>query len=174
MAVIFPKPLKKGDKIAVVSPAGSVEEGQILSTLELIKSKGYEPVLSPHCLGRFSFGYNYSGTEKQRIADLNWALNSDEVSAIWATRGGYGCQHLLGHLKLNHFKENPKWYIGYSDNTVIQSFLLKKGFASIHGQTLKTSSFGVSTESYEEIFNIFSGKSLNIRSLYIHRITTEV
>ena len=158
MAVIFPKTLKKGDKIAVVSPAGSVEEGQILSTLELIKSKGYEPVLSPHCLGRFSFGYSYSGTEKQRIADLNWALNSDEVSAIWATRGGYGCQHLLGHLKLNYFKENPKWYIGYSDNTVIQSFLLKKGFASIHGQTLKTSSFGVSTESYEEIFNIFSGK----------------
>ena len=49
MAVIFPKTLKKGDKIAVVSPAGSVEEGQILSTLELIKSKGYEPVLSPHC-----------------------------------------------------------------------------------------------------------------------------
>ncbi|MBB1574645.1 MAG: LD-carboxypeptidase, partial [Flavobacteriaceae bacterium] len=47
---------------------------------------------------------------------------------------------------------------GYSDNTVIQSFLLKKGFASIHGQTLKTSSFGVSAESYEEIFNIFSGK----------------
>ena len=64
----------------------------------------------------------------------------------------------MGHLKLNHFKENPKWYIGYSDNTVIQSFLLKKGFASIHGQTLKTSSFGVSAESYEEIFNIFSGK----------------
>ena len=150
MAVIFPKTLKKGDKIAVVSPAGSVEEGQILSTLELIKSKGYDPVLSPHCLGRFSFGYSYSGTEKQRIADLNWALNSDEVSAIWATRGGYGCQHLLGHLKLNNFKENPKWYIGYSDNTVIQSFLLKKGFASIHGQTLKTSSFGVSTESYAE------------------------
>ena len=107
MAVIFPKTLKKGDKIAVVSPAGSVEEGQILSTLELIKSKGYEPVLSSHCLGRFSFGYSYSGTEKQRISDLNWALNSDEVSAIWATRGGYGCQHLLGHLKLNHFKENP-------------------------------------------------------------------
>ena len=95
MAVIFPKTLKKGDKIAVVSPAGSVEEGQILSTLELIKSKGYETVLSPHCLGRFSFGYSYSGTEKQRIADLNWALNSYEVSAIWATRGGYGCQHLL-------------------------------------------------------------------------------
>ena len=31
MAVIFPKTLKKGDKIAVVSPAGSVEEGQIFA-----------------------------------------------------------------------------------------------------------------------------------------------
>lgn len=155
---IFPDYLKKGDKIAIVSPAGAVEETQISSTLQLIKSKGYEVVLSPHCLGRFEQGYPYSGTEKERISDLNWALNNDEVSAIWATRGGYGCQHLLKHLKLNKFKKFPKWYIGYSDNTVIQSFLLKNGFASIHGQTLKTASFGVSEESYKKIFDILEGK----------------
>ena len=35
MAVIFPKTLKKGDKIAVVSPAGSVEEGQIFLWVQL-------------------------------------------------------------------------------------------------------------------------------------------
>ena len=154
---VFPKPLQKGDKIAVVSPAGAVDFPQISTTIDLIKSKGYEVELSPNSLGFYDMGYAYSGTEEERLSDLNWALNNDEISAIWATRGGYGCQHLLNSLELSQFKEKPKWYIGYSDNTVIQSFLLNHNFASIHGQTLKTASFGVSPESFENIFQILKG-----------------
>ncbi|WP_312824149.1 LD-carboxypeptidase [Epilithonimonas sp.] len=161
--IIFPKPLKKGDKIAIISPAGSVEIPQLEKTLELIKSKGYEPILGENLYTKYQNGYSYAGTEKQRINDINWALNDKEISAVWASRGGYGCQHLLQDLKLTEFKENPKWYIGYSDNTVIQSYLLKKGFASIHGQTIKTSSFGVTEESYELIFDILKGKKLNYK-----------
>lgn len=157
--IIFPKALKKGAKIAVISPAGAVEASQLEKGIELIKSKGFEPVLGEHLYTKFSNGYNYAGTEKERIKDINWALNDKEISAVWASRGGYGCQHLIQHLKLKNFTENPKWYIGYSDNTVIQSYLLKKGFASIHGQTIKTSSFGVTNESYDLIFDILKGRT---------------
>lgn len=155
---IFPKPLKKGNKIAVISPAGSVEPTQLEKGIEMIKSKGYEPVLGENLYAKFSNGYNYAGTEVQRLKDINWALNDPEISAIWASRGGYGCQHLIEGLNLKEFIKNPKWYIGYSDNTVIQSYLLKKGFASIHGQTIKTSSFGVTEESYDLLFDILKGK----------------
>jgi len=155
---IFPKSLKKGDKIAIISPAGSVEPTQLEKGIEMIKSKGFEPVLGENLYTKFSKGYNYAGTEEQRLKDMNWALNESEISAVWASRGGYGCQHLIHGLNLKEFTKNPKWYIGYSDNTVIQSFLLKKGFASIHGQTIKTSSFGVTEESYDLIFDILKGK----------------
>lgn len=155
---IFPKSLKKGDKIAIISPAGSVESTQLEKGIEMIKSKGFEPVLGENLYTKFSNGYNYAGTEEQRLKEMNWALNDSEISAVWASRGGYGCQHLIHGLNLKEFTKNPKWYIGYSDNTVIQSFLLKKGFASIHGQTIKTSSFGVTEESYDLIFDILKGK----------------
>ena len=155
---IFPKSLKKGDKIAIISPAGSVEPTQLEKGIEMIKSKGFEPVLGENLYTKFSNGYNYAGTEEQRLKDMNWALNDSEISAVWASRGGYGCQHLIHGLNLKEFTKNPKWYIGYSDNTVIQSFLLKKGFASIHGQTIKTSSFGVTEESYDLIFDVLKGK----------------
>ena len=158
MEKIFPKALKKGDKIAIISPAGCVEPSQLEKGIEMIKSKGYEPVLGENLYTKFSNGYNYAGTEEERLKDMNWALNDNEISAVWASRGGYGCQHLLEGLNLKDFTKNPKWYIGYSDNTVIQSFLLKKGFASIHGQTIKTSSFGVTEESYDLIFDILRGK----------------
>lgn len=156
---IFPEPLKKGAKIAIISPAGAVDPSQLEKGIEMIKNKGFEPVLGEHLYSRFSNGYTYAGTEKERIKDINWALNDKEISAIWASRGGYGCQHLIQHLKLKNFEENPKWYIGYSDNTVIQSYLLKKGFVSIHGQTIKTSSFGVTDESYDLIFDTLRGKT---------------
>ncbi|WP_210148460.1 S66 peptidase family protein [Chryseobacterium scophthalmum] len=155
---IFPKSLKKGDKIAIISPAGSVEPTQLEKGIEMIKSKGFEPVLGENLYTKFSNGYNYAGTEEQRLKDMNWALNDSEISAVWASRGGYGCQHLIHGLNLKEFTKNPKWYIGYSDNTVIQSFLLKKGFVSIHGQTIKTSSFGVTEESYDLIFDVLKGK----------------
>lgn len=156
---IFPKSLKKGDKIAIISPAGSVEPTQLEKGIEMIKSKGFEPILGENLYTKFSNGYNYAGTEKQRLKDINWALNDSEISAVWASRGGYGCQHLLKGLNLKEFTKNPKWYIGYSDNTVIQSYLFKKGFASIHGQTIKTSSFGVTEESYDLLFDILKGKN---------------
>ena len=155
---IFPASLKKGDKIAVISPAGSVEESQLQNGLNLIRTTGYEPVLGKNLYTKFSKGYNYAGTEKERISDMNWALNDPEISAVWASRGGYGCQHLMGHLKLSEFRKNPKWYIGYSDNTVIQSYLLKNNFASIHAQTIKTSGFGVTPEGYDLTFDILKGK----------------
>lgn len=155
---MFPGSLKKGDKIAVISPAGAVDASQLEKGIEMIKSRGFEPVLGEHLYSKFSNGYNYAGTEKERIKDINWALNDRDIKAVWASRGGYGCQHLIQHLKLRKFMENPKWYIGYSDNTVIQSYLMKKGFASIHGQTIKTSGFGVTDESYDLIFDILKGK----------------
>ncbi|MDR3024091.1 LD-carboxypeptidase [Chryseobacterium sp.] len=170
--IIFPKSLKKGDKIAVISPAGAVDASQMEKGIEMIKSRGFEPVLGEHLYTRFSNGYNYAGTEQERIKDINWALNDTEIRAVWASRGGYGCQHLIQHLKMKGFTENPKWYIGYSDNTVIQSYLLNKGFASIHGQTIKTSSFGVTDESYDLIFDILKGKTPKY-SLESHQFNKE-
>lgn len=157
-SIIFPKSLIKGDQIAIISPAGSVNESQLENGLKIIESKGYEPVLGKHLYNNYWNGYSYAGTEKERISDMNWAFNDEGISAIWTSRGGYGCQHLLRNLKLSKFRKNPKWYIGYSDNTVIQSYLMKNNFASIHGQTVKTSSFGVSEESYDLTFDILQGK----------------
>lgn len=155
---ILPEPLKKGASIAVISPAGFVERSAVQETLQKIEKRGFSPILGRHAFKKYDEGYNYAGTESERLSDLNWALNDSEIDAVWATRGGYGCMHLLPHLDLENFKNKPKWYVGYSDNTALQSFLLKNGYASVAGQTLKTSSFGVSDKSYSQIFDIFKGK----------------
>lgn len=161
--ITLPENLKKGDKIAVISPAGSVEPTQLEKGLKMLEERGYKPVLGKHVYTVNNEGYNYAGTEKQRQADLQWALDHNEIKAIWVSRGGYGCQHLLEGLSLKAYKKNPKWFIGYSDNTVIQSYLMQKGFASLHAQSIKTSGFGVSEESYALVFDVLSGKALDYK-----------
>ncbi len=156
--ILFPPSLKPGDRIAVISPAGTVNEEQLRKGLAIIEANGYEAVLGKHLYTDYHHGYNYAGTEQQRAADMNWALNSEEISTVWTSRGGYGCQHLVQHIDLTKFLKKPKWYVGYSDNTVIQSFLLKHGIASLHAQTIKTSGFGVSESGYSLTFDILKGK----------------
>lgn len=165
----YPEPIQKGDAIAIISPAGAVTADQLQPTLDLITQRGYRPVLGENALGQHDFGYRYAGTVAQRTADLDWAICDPAVKAIWATRGGYGCQHLLEEIEIKKMRRNPKWYIGYSDNTALQSFFLRHKIAGIHGQTIKTGSQGVSEQSYSGIFDILEGKfptyELNSHSL---------
>ncbi len=155
--ILFPQKIKNGATIAVITPAGAIEQGQLDKTLEIINNKGYKSVLGPNVYLKYSNGYNYGGTPEERLQDLQWALDGD-FDAIWTTRGGYGCAQLVQHINLKKFSKKPKYLIGYSDVTVLQSFLLKNGFASVHGQSIKTSSQGVSEQSYDGIFSILEGK----------------
>lgn len=144
-------------KVAVVTPAGAVKHGQLDKTLTFLDKQNIEVVLGKNVYAQYENGYTYGGTIEQRLHDLQWAMDGD-FDAIWTTRGGYGCAHLLQNINLRKFRKKPKYLIGYSDVTVLQSFLLNKGFASIHGQSIKTGSFGVSDESYKKIIGILSGQ----------------
>lgn len=156
----FPLPLCPGDTIAVISPAGSVSPSHLEPGLKLLEEKGYRIEMAKNVYATHRLGYPYAGTEKQRQEDLQWALDHPNARAIWASRGGYGSVHSLEGLDWEKFDKNPKWYIGYSDNTAIQNLLLNRGFASIHGQTLKTPSSGVSPRTFEQLLDTLASKSL--------------
>jgi muramoyltetrapeptide carboxypeptidase len=158
MKIKSPKTLLNQARVAIVSPAGAVTATDLSATIKLIESHHFVPVLGENHLQSFNNGYNYAGTTAQRLADLQWAFDDPNIDAIWTTRGGYGCAQLLPFLDFKHIKKNPKWYIGYSDNTAIQASLLKHGLPSIHGQCIKTASFGASKAAYENVFQILKNE----------------
>jgi muramoyltetrapeptide carboxypeptidase LdcA involved in peptidoglycan recycling len=51
--------------------------------------------------------------------------------------GGYGCAQLLQQIDLKKYRKNPKYLIGYSDVTVLQSYLLKNGLLLFTDKVLK-------------------------------------
>lgn len=127
----IPPNLRTGDVVAIVAPAGLLDPKQISSAIKIIESWG----LTIHSgKNLFSKHYNFSGTDTERTADLQEALDNPEIKAIFCARGGYGTLRILDKMDWSGFIKNPKWIIGYSDITALHSIVNNKlQIASIHG-----------------------------------------
>ncbi len=129
--MIIPNTLSPGDKIAITAPAGKVLQNELDDALKVIKTKGYEVVLSQHLFS--SQHSSLSGSDAERLADFQWAVDDENIKAIFCARGGYGTTRILDQLNWSAFKNKPKWIVGFSDITALHLTLAKNGIQSIHG-----------------------------------------
>jgi muramoyltetrapeptide carboxypeptidase len=108
--------------VAVVSPASTPKPDRVEGGLEALRGLGYATQTADHALARGPL--YFAGTSEMRLRDLHHAFADDEVRAIFATRGGYGSNYLLEGLDLDLIAESAKPFIGYSDLTAPQLWLL--------------------------------------------------
>ncbi len=153
--------LKKGDTILIVAPAGVIKPEQIQPALDLIKKKGWKYEIGKNTFSQYSFGYNYSGTSQEREEDMQWALDHPTAKAIWFARGGYGGVQIVDSLHLKKFKKDPKWLIGYSDNTVFHQHFNRRGIPTLHATVCKPLPQGQSKETYSSLADALEGKELS-------------
>lgn len=128
--LVQPPYLKAGDTIAIVAPSGILEnrEAAIEKAVQLANSWGLHVVLGNHI---YAQAHHFAGTDAQRAADFQKALDNPNIKAIWCARGGYGSVRILDRLDFTAFKKHPKWIIGYSDITAFHSHLHTLGFETL-------------------------------------------
>ena len=126
-----PPYLQKGDTIAIVAPAGILKnrEQTILKAKELAESWGLYVVLGNNV---FNQNNHFAGTDAERAADFQVALDNINIKAIWAARGGYGSVRILERLDFSKFSEFPKWIVGYSDITAVHNHVHNLGAETMH------------------------------------------
>ena len=141
-----PPPLKKGDCMTIVAGSGAITAAEMRPAIQQMESWGFA-VRMGGSIGKKdgSFG----GTDAERAADLQTALDDPHTAAIMLARGGYGLVRIIDALNFTTFRRRPKWVIGFSDATVLHSHLHTLGFASIHAKM--TNSFPDVWESAEPI-----------------------
>jgi muramoyltetrapeptide carboxypeptidase len=123
--------LKKNDLVALLAPAGFItDEIPVLAAEQWLASVGLKAIRGSHVLGRKGV---FSGTDRERLFDLQEAIDNPEVKAIWAVRGGYGAMRIMSQLNFKKLKEQPKWLIGFSDITAFHNQWQLLGLPSIHG-----------------------------------------
>jgi muramoyltetrapeptide carboxypeptidase len=126
----YPQALKKGDKIAIVSPAGIINPDYIIGASNRLREWGLEAIIGKNAQNVYG---RFAGTCEERIADLQWAMDNSEIKAILCSRGGYGTVQIIDKINFSSFKKNPKWLIGFSDITILHAALSEMGIPSIHG-----------------------------------------
>ncbi|MGY8987500.1 MAG: S66 peptidase family protein [Flavobacteriales bacterium] len=127
--MIIPKTLKKGDKVSIISTARKITIQELIPSIKILQSWGLEVVFGENL---FKENNQFSGTKKQRVEDLQNAINDNSISAILCARGGYGTVQIIDDINFSNLKKNPKWIIGYSDVTVLHSHLHNFGIATLH------------------------------------------
>ena len=126
-----PDYLKKGDKVALISPSYYTPMENVEKTADVLRSWGLEPVIGPN-VGKMADG-KYAGTVSERVSDIRWALADPSIKAIICNRGGYGTIQLIDQLSLAELGASPKWLVGFSDITTLHGLLTRAGVMSIHG-----------------------------------------
>lgn len=128
--LIKPKQLNPGDKIAIVAPAGLVSKDYIEKSILIFEAWGLSVVKGENL---FSEHYQFAGTDEQRLADFQEAIDSEDIKAVVCARGGYGTIRIIDKINWNNFVQNPKWVVGFSDITAIHASIQNLGIQSIHG-----------------------------------------
>ena len=129
------KKLKVGDKVAILSPSfaapGAWPKVYELGLQRIKDVFGLEAVEYPSTR-------KIGASKEERMADLISAFENPEIKAVIATIGGDDQVTYIKRLPLEPFKNNPKPFFGYSDNTHFENFLWLNGIASYYGGSIFT------------------------------------
>lgn len=127
--------LKKGDKVAIVSPSfaapGKWPHIYELGLKRLRENFGLEPV-------EFAVTKKIGASKEERSKDLVDAFENKEIKAVIASLGGDDQVTYIKNLPTEPFVNNPKAFFGYSDNTHFCNFLWLNRVPSYYGAALFT------------------------------------
>lgn len=127
---IVPSYLSKDDTILIISTARARSKELIQPAIDILKSWGLKVETGKHL---YKIHHQFAGTDKERTEDLKWAVGHKTAKAVLIAGGGYGTLRIIDKVNFKPLVKNPKWFIGYSDTTVIHSRLATLKTASIHG-----------------------------------------
>lgn len=151
-----PPYLKKNDKIAIVSPAKKLPK-RIDYAVALFKQWGLEVVIGESV---YADHHQFAGDDELRSRDIQQFLDDPSIKAIVAARGGYGTIRIIDELDFTTFQDSPKWFVGFSDITVLLSHLFQTlEMQCIHAQMPYTFEEGT-PESLESLRRALFGEPL--------------
>jgi len=124
--------LKPGDEVAIVSPSWAIDEDKIGPAVQLLESWGLKVRTGKNVLKRSG---PFAGTDEERLSDLREVTDDRNVKAVFCSRGGYGLLRIIGQMDFSALKKNPKWYVGFSDITVLHMWLSEVcNIVTVHGE----------------------------------------
>ena len=127
---IQPPFLNPGDEVGIVSPSYFIDESKLKEAVTY--------------LGKWDLGVRvgknaarqsgpFAGSDDERLSDFQEMTDDRNIKAVISSRGGYGILRIIDRIDFSAIKKLPKWYVGFSDITVLHMWLSEVcGIVSIH------------------------------------------
>ncbi|HEX5099663.1 MAG TPA: LD-carboxypeptidase [Polyangiaceae bacterium] len=131
-APIVPRPLRPGDRIAVIAPSSPFDRTHVLRGLGWLGER-YKVTFDPSLFERAGY---LAGSDERRLGELDRFLRDTSVAAVVAVRGGYGLTRIAERADFAALRVAPKWLVGFSDVTALHVEALRAGVASLHAQNV--------------------------------------
>jgi muramoyltetrapeptide carboxypeptidase len=155
--IIKPKPLKKGDIIAIVAPASPLTKSKVSIAKNYLEKLGFYVIVGKSCYCKHGY---LAGNDLIRAYDINQMFLDDEVKAIICLRGGYGTARILDLLDFESIKKHPKVFIGYSDITTLHiAFNKLCNMVTFHGPMAVDISNGLDDFTKESFLSNIQGNT---------------
>jgi muramoyltetrapeptide carboxypeptidase len=155
---IQPLFLKIGDEVAIISPSFAIDESKISEAVVLLEKWGLKVRIGKNA---FKKDGQFAGSDNERLADLQEMTDDNNIKAVFCARGGYGVSRIINKIDFSVLKKNPKWYIGFSDITVLHLWLSEVcRIISLHAEMpLNYSNREKTAETFESLRTaLFGGK----------------
>lgn len=122
---MIPKYLSKVDTIGIIAPSRPIytRENEFEAGLKVLKSFGFNIKLSTNIRKHDRYS---AGKPQERADDLNSLFGDKTVKAIICATGGITSNQILSLVDYDLIRDNPKIFIGYSDNTNLLLAINKK------------------------------------------------
>jgi muramoyltetrapeptide carboxypeptidase len=129
---IQPPFLKAGDEVAIISSSFSIDEMKISDAVKVLEGWGLKVHVGKNV---FKKSGPFAGTDEDRLSDIQEFTDNAGIRAIICSRGGYGMLRIIDRIDFSGMIRHPKWYVGFSDITVLHLWLCEKyNTVSIHGE----------------------------------------
>ncbi len=128
--MVKPSPLKAGDRVALLAPAGACDKGRLEAGTAILESWGLtvEPPSDGPALRYMA------GPDEKRGGELASAFADERIRAVLVARGGYGSARLFETFDVSRLARQPKIFVGFSDVSILLNRIITEaGLVCYHG-----------------------------------------
>jgi muramoyltetrapeptide carboxypeptidase len=127
-------PLKPGNILGVCAPSARFDTEKLNKGIQVIKDLGFGLIVPDKIFKKKRY---LAGDDILRANIINGFFSDPNIDGIICARGGFGAMRVLNHLDWKVIRQNPKPFIGFSDNTaLLLSIMDETGNLVIHGPTV--------------------------------------
>jgi muramoyltetrapeptide carboxypeptidase len=119
--------LQKNDIVDIVTIGTATNFNELILVKNFLKKINLKPrfIDEKNLLLKEKTNHEFASfSAKTRFSQLKKAIEKEDSKIIWCLRGGYGTSDLLPFLNQIKKPKEPKIFIGFSDITSINNFLL--------------------------------------------------